>query len=300
VDTAPYREPTPTITSVKRFALPVVLVALLAGACGTSEPDDPPSGKAGGRQAEELVLGESGPKRPRAEVPLELCDGTAVEVVRVDGDAAIATWRELRGRARTSGLWPVVIGSPEDASLLVDTVELNCKDGHTFERTLKRASEVDVERAISRVARLYGVRAGDLRGSIPLPDQPPSDDFLAPLDVLTEEPLPEVWIALVPVDESWKATAILPWGNYNENPRPAVHTAVLRDWSRRYGAELVSMTGDVLELSVTRPPTSDQAALALAREQFSYSPDIVQQGVEDIEALAASLKNGHAWYFWWD
>jgi hypothetical protein len=50
------------------------------------------------------------------------------------------------------------------------------------------------------------------------------------------------------------------------------------------------MTGDVLELSVTRPPTSDQAALALAREQFSYSPDIVQRGVNDIETLAASLK----------
>jgi len=285
---------------VKWFALPAVLLALLVDACGTSQPDDPPSGKAGGKQAEELVLGESSLKRPRAKVPLKLCDGTAVEVVRVDGDAAIATWRKLRGHARTSGLWPVLIGSPEDASLLVDTVTLNCKDGHTFERTLRRASEVDVEHAISRVARIYGVRARDLRGSTPLPDDPPSDQFLVPLDVLTEEPLPEVLIALVPVDEGWKAPAILPWGNYNENPRPAVHTAVLRDWSRRYGAELVSMTGDVLEMAVTRPPSSDQAALALAREQFSYSPDIVQQGVGDVEALAASLRNGHAWYFWWD
>jgi hypothetical protein len=60
------------------------------------------------------------------------------------------------------------------------------------------------------------------------------------------------------------------------------------------------MTGDVLELSVARPPSTDQAALALAREQFRYAPDIVQQGVGDVETLAASLKNGHVWYFWWD
>jgi hypothetical protein len=299
---------TPIIRSVKWFASPsyvrgsavLLAYALLVGACGASRPDDPPTGKTGGEQAEEQVVDELGLKRPHAQVPLRLCDRSGVEVVQVDGDTAIETWRELRGRARTSGLWPVVIGSPEDASLLADTVRFNCKDGHTFERTLKRASKVDVEHAIARVARSYGVRARDLRGSTPLPDHPPSDQFLVPLDVLTEEPLREVWIALLPIDESWKATAILPWGNYNENPQPAVHTAVLRDWSRRYGAELVSMTGDVLEMSVTRPPTGEQAALALAREQFSYSPDIVQQGVGDIETLAASLQNGHAWYSWRD
>jgi hypothetical protein len=134
-----------------------------------------------------------------------------------------------------------------------------------------------------------------------LPDYPYSkDQFVVPLDVLTEKPLPEVWIALLPVDASWKAPALLAWGNWNDNPEPAVHTAVLRDWNRRYGADLASMTPDVLELSVARPPSTDQAALALAREQFSYAPDIVQQGVGDVETLAASLKNGHVWYFWWD
>jgi Domain of unknown function (DUF4253) len=274
--------------------------ALLVGGCGGSQPDDPPTGKTGGAQAEERVVDELGLESVHAEVPLRLCDGSAVEVVQVNGVEAIDTWRELRGEARASGRWPILIGSPEDAALLADTVRLNCKDGHTFERTLEHASKVDVERAISQVARAYGVRARDLRGSTPLPNFPASDQFFVPLDVQTEEPLPEVWLALLAIDESWKATAILPWGNYNDNPEPAVHTAVLRRWSRRYGAELVSMTGDVLEMSVTRPPTSDQAALALAREQFSYSPDIVQQGVGDIETLAATLKNGHAWYFWWD
>jgi hypothetical protein len=60
------------------------------------------------------------------------------------------------------------------------------------------------------------------------------------------------------------------------------------------------MTGEVIEMSVSRPPTSDRAALVPAREQFRYAPDIVQQGVGDVETLAAALKDGHAWYFWWD
>jgi hypothetical protein len=60
------------------------------------------------------------------------------------------------------------------------------------------------------------------------------------------------------------------------------------------------MTGDTLELSVSRPPTTDQAALALAREHYSYAPDIVQQGTGDVETLAATLKNARAWFFWWD
>ena len=60
------------------------------------------------------------------------------------------------------------------------------------------------------------------------------------------------------------------------------------------------MTSDVLEMWVPRPPESPEAALALARAQYQYAPDVVQQGVEDVQTLAAALQDGHAWYFWWD
>jgi hypothetical protein len=223
-----------------RITALLVACAVLASACGESEPSQPK--KSAGVEFEAEVLGA----RFDEKVPLRLCDGTRVEA------------------------------------------------------TLERAAEVDVERAIARVARAYGVRAGHLRGSTPLPDHPPGDEFVVHTDLTTGEPLPDVWIALLPIEEGWKAPALLPWGDWNESPPPAVHTAVLRDWNRRYGAELVSMTGDILELSVPRPPTTDEAALALAREQYSYAPDIVQQGVEDVETLAALLKNGHSWYLWWD
>ncbi len=60
------------------------------------------------------------------------------------------------------------------------------------------------------------------------------------------------------------------------------------------------MTSEVIEMWVQRPPTTPRAALALARDQYRYAPDIVQQGVDDIETLAAALEGNRAWYFWWD
>jgi hypothetical protein len=38
----------------------------------------------------------------------------------------------------------------------------------------------------------------------------------------------------------------------------------------------------------------------LAQAQYVYCPDIVDQGVESIEALAATLLGDPRWFFWWD
>lgn len=277
------------------FRAVLVVCALLIGACG-SEPDKPAKKPERGGGTTDLRATISEDDRE----PVETCDGSAVEVVEVTGDAAMRSWRALRQRAGTSGRWPVLIGAPDEVPALTGMVEFNCDDGYTFERTLERADEVDLERALARTARRYLVRPQDLRGSTPLPDEPPSDAILTPLDLTTNKPMPVVRIALLPIDASWKAPAFLPFGHYNDNPPPPVHVALLREWNRRYGAEIVSLTGDVIELTVPRPPTTDEAALALARQQFQYAPDIVQQGTGDVETLAAYLKDGHAWYFWWD
>jgi hypothetical protein len=76
--------------------------------------------------------------------------------------------------------------------------------------------------------------------------------------------------------------------------------AVHKRWSDRYGSRIACASGDVIECTVARPPASRGEALALAREQFLYAPDIVHQGAETIEELAATLLGGRTWYFWWD
>jgi len=39
---------------------------------------------------------------------------------------------------------------------------------------------------------------------------------------------------------------------------------------------------------------------SLAREQYAYCNDLVDQGTESVAALAAGLLDGTVWYFWWD
>ena len=52
---------------------------------------------------------------------------------------------------------------------------------------------------------------------------------------------------------------------------------------------LVAIAGDIVEFAVARPPTTKEAALRLAIEQYAYCYDIVDQGTGTIEVLAASL-----------
>ena len=90
------------------------------------------------------------------------------------------------------------------------------------------------------------------------------------------------------------------WGGWNDCPSAEYHVAALKAWHDRYGAELVGLSGDVMNLHVTRRPGSREAALDLAREQYLYCADIVDQGVETLSALAATLMANSWWYFWWD
>jgi hypothetical protein len=81
---------------------------------------------------------------------------------------------------------------------------------------------------------------------------------------------------------------------------PEVHGAFFRYWGETYGAEPVVIARDVIEMTVARPPLTRDAALALAREQYAYAADIVDQGTETIDALAAEIIGQPRWFFWWD
>jgi hypothetical protein len=109
-----------------------------------------------------------------------------------------------------------------------------------------------------------------------------------------------VVLALVPTPRSWEVPAYLEFGGWNANPPPVEHVAVHRNWHEQYGAQLVAMQFDVLEMMVARPPKTRQAALRLARDQYHYCEDIVEQGTRTLEQLASGLLRGESWFFWWD
>jgi hypothetical protein len=142
------------------------------------------------------------------------------------------------------------------------------------------------------------------------PTEPPVGDWpgdvavgetgLTLADRLDRKPLDKVHILLIPTTESAAVPAYLRWGGWNECPAPEYHVAALRSWHERYGAELVGIGGDVLNLRVTRRPRSREEALALAREMYLYDEDIVSQGTETFAMLGAALMASDWWFFWWD
>lgn len=133
------------------------------------------------------------------------------------------------------------------------------------------------------------------------PDKPgPAGPGLTIAFDLEGRPLDRVHILLIPTDEGAAVPAFLRWGGWNDCPGPEYHIAALRSWHERFGAELVGITGDVINLRVARRPATREAALDLAREQYLYCEDIVDQGTETLAPLAATLMQEDWWFFWWD
>lgn len=129
---------------------------------------------------------------------------------------------------------------------------------------------------------------------------PASTGLSVAADVLTDKPLPEVNIILIPTDDWTTIPAHLRWGGWNDNPPAEYHVAALRSWRDRYGAELVGLSHDVMNIRVAEKPKTRDEALKLAWEHYGYCYDIVEQGTGTLAPLAASLKADGWWYFWWD
>ncbi|HEY0683472.1 MAG TPA: DUF4253 domain-containing protein [Steroidobacter sp.] len=90
--------------------------------------------------------------------------------------------------------------------------------------------------------------------------------FTPALDISTGEPLEEVCFGLIPVESPWLVPAFLKFGGWNDCPEASVHLAFFRRWFEQYGAEVVTVTNDVIEFRVSRPPRTPEEAKQLAIE----------------------------------
>ncbi len=114
------------------------------------------------------------------------------------------------------------------------------------------------------------------------------------------EPLEKANLLLLPMADWTEIPAYLNWGNWNACPAPEYHVAAFRSWRDRFGAELVGMSADTLNLRIARKPATRDEAMLLAREFYAYCPDVIEQGANTFSALAANLMANNWWYFWWD
>jgi hypothetical protein len=90
---------------------------------------------------------------------------------------------------------------------------------------------------------------------------PGSPELSVAIDLQSGTPLDKVHLIVLPTDDWTTIPAYLRWGGWNDCPAPENHVAALRSWRDRFGAELVGLSPDVMNIKVEKsrnrgPPRS--------------------------------------------
>lgn len=228
---------------------------------------------------------------PVTEQPGLQADHGAFRTVTVRGVNALQQLHALRRAfAQGSGVYPFLIGHDEDVAALLENLTLPADGGVAL------AAEA---RALDAAAWLQA-RTGGKRPRWSARGAAPTRQLQTLVDVLSQRLKPCVHLGLIELDEPWTLFTRLGFGDWNACPSPAEHGALHRHWAAQFGAEPAALGADTVECLVTRPPADKAPALALAAEHQAYCPDIVEQGVGSVAALAGTLLAAPVWYFWWD
>ena len=128
-----------------------------------------------------------------------------------------------------------------------------------------------------------------------------TDHFISYWDYETQKTQPMI-LAKIPVKNPWEVFAYLPFGGWNDCPDTAALMAVSKYWHEQHGAVPAVLTYDTLEYSVPAPIEPQERALDLAKEQYAFCADIIEQGAPgmSVTRLARDLRQSNIWYFWWD
>ena len=131
-------------------------------------------------------------------------------------------------------------------------------------------------------------------------EEHPANRFISYWDYETQKTHPMI-LAKIPVKNPWEVFAYLPFGGWNDCPDTAALMAVSKYWHEQHRAVPAVLTYDTLEYSMPAP-VAQESALTLAKEQYAFCADIVEQGAPSMTVgkLAKELKNSRVWYFWWD
>lgn len=217
-----------------------------------------------------------------------------LRVLKIQGTEALQLWLDLRSAVDVTGLWPVILGNKDELDATRTRLE---EETEPVKDIIVKAQGVDIKNWYrTRVAKdtgyfrpSEGEWAEDARGA---------KDFSSNLEDLTKNPLPEVFLVLIPTKECSEIPAYLQFGGWGNIPLPEENVAILKHWNELTGAEVVAVKSDTLELMVQQPPSTKITAKQLAKEQFTYCPD--SYAGNTIGSLAPQLRHSTVWRFWWD
>lgn len=229
-------------------------------------------------------------------------DGRIIVRFGVPGENAIQIWERLAEMTDGFDYWPILLGDEETAdSILLFAGDDSDESLPSPEQILDDAKDIDFTTWLEEQTAFVTDSSGQLpTDGQTYPASGADHRYMTPRDISSGAFLDTVVIAIVPAANSWESAAFLKWGCWNAVPCPEEHVAVMREWNERYGAEVVAMSSDIVEMRVARPPTDWDSALQLAYEQYVYDSDIVNQGTGSIERLAPYLVGSSGWSFWWD
>ncbi|TQM85218.1 uncharacterized protein DUF4253 [Saccharothrix saharensis] len=235
-----------------------------------------------------------------------------------DAPAPAGLWPRLRAAHAESGLWPLLLDSLDDddpdyrpwgnGEVLPD--EMSSPDEHDPAALLARwwadCTSGDPDDVLSPAEREAVTAPFGRTWPGSAPHARPAADPGPIADGLAEHLLaghPSLRLGLVAADRGADALTVAGWtGPTNHTGDTAEISAVVRGWEDRFGARVVGLGFATLVLSVATPPTTREAALAVAAEHFAFCPDNVWQGPapQTLSAYADRLVNDHSWTFWWD
>lgn len=220
------------------------------------------------------------------------------------GPGALDAWHQLRDRHARTGLWPVLLGSdPQVVDQLTWRLEMLAR---------ARPGIPEVEDAPD-VADLFDGWMASVADDGYLDDVPrhlakleaDADTIRTRIGARPDEAAvhairgDRVTLALVPAAGGWEVPALLAWsGAERDDIDGPQHLAVHHLWHEVYGAELVAMGLERLELLVARPPEDARGAFELAVQHYTYCPSLMDNLVPALGALAATLFGRH-WVFDW-
>ncbi|RAY16025.1 DUF4253 domain-containing protein [Actinomadura craniellae] len=219
-----------------------------------------------------------------------------------DEPARPGLWARLRAEHRDSGLWPVLLDDstqPWSAGQVAPEPvgEIDAYDAGAF------VSEVWADWVSAQPhGQLdeidpYGRHCPGLAPPGRLVEDPDlAADRYADLLVRRGTPL-----GLVAAGRGADALAVIGWqGALNHNHWTAPLAAVVRSWEDRFGARVVGLGFNTLELSVAAPPVTSRHALHVAAEHWTFCPENIVQGPGTLVEYAETIRGARSWSFWWD
>ena len=227
------------------------------------------------------------------------------ERIAVPGSGAMGEWKRLRDAGKG---WPVIVGDEDQLARIAEQFSWNdpavnprpAAPDQSVAQILEAARSV---RLPEDLRRWQGMEAADAytppMGSLTEPPASPREgpDVIRQLDGGF---LPEVFLVVLPTDKSFEVPAYLKWGGWNSCPPPELQVAMLRSWHERFGAELVGIRSDAMDLLVSRLPETFGEAMTLALEEYVYCNDSIDQGTGTVTGRAAELMADPWWDLWWD